>query len=185
MKSVPNWISYLHNFFCIFSQLLAICFELFSSGSVFNSENHCCGIPSVSLSLSTLGPLVSKPFPRRAMSRGSAATCPRPCLKGVVPTASCACSSHAAPTARPLASPHASPRQPCPKPPPLCFRPRVSKRALASSLAERATVFSPLWPSCSPPSRHHVLWLPATSPSLFPCRSLPPSNRRTSTSPPR
>jgi hypothetical protein len=39
MKSVPNSISYLHIFSRNFSQLLAICFELFSSRSVFNSEN--------------------------------------------------------------------------------------------------------------------------------------------------
>jgi hypothetical protein len=36
MKSVPNLISYLHDFFQNFSQSLAICFELFSFGVVFN-----------------------------------------------------------------------------------------------------------------------------------------------------
>jgi hypothetical protein len=35
MKSVTNLISYLHKFFWNFSQLLAIYFELFSSGSKF------------------------------------------------------------------------------------------------------------------------------------------------------
>jgi hypothetical protein len=35
MKGVPNLISYLHNFFWNFSQLLDIYFELFSSGSKF------------------------------------------------------------------------------------------------------------------------------------------------------
>jgi hypothetical protein len=39
MKSVPNLISYLHEFFGIFSQFLAIYFELFSSGVIFNLEN--------------------------------------------------------------------------------------------------------------------------------------------------
>jgi hypothetical protein len=35
-----------------------------------------------------------------------------------------------------------------------------------------APPFSPLWLPCSPPSRCHVLRLPAASPSLFLCRSL-------------
>jgi hypothetical protein len=39
MKSVPNLIFYLHEFFWNFSQFLAIYFELFSSGVNFNSEN--------------------------------------------------------------------------------------------------------------------------------------------------
>jgi hypothetical protein len=52
MKSVPNWISYPHEVSWNFSQLLPNCFELFSSGSIFNSKNHCCGVPPVSLSLS-------------------------------------------------------------------------------------------------------------------------------------
>jgi hypothetical protein len=38
MKSVPNLISYLHEFFQNFSQSLAICFELFSFRVIFNSE---------------------------------------------------------------------------------------------------------------------------------------------------
>jgi hypothetical protein len=38
MKSVPNLISYLHEFFQNFSQSLDICFELFSFGVIFNSE---------------------------------------------------------------------------------------------------------------------------------------------------
>jgi hypothetical protein len=38
MKSVPNLISYLHEFLQNFSQFLAICFELFSFGVIFNSE---------------------------------------------------------------------------------------------------------------------------------------------------
>jgi hypothetical protein len=38
MKSVPNLISYLHEFFQNFSQSLTIYFELFSSGVNFNSE---------------------------------------------------------------------------------------------------------------------------------------------------
>jgi hypothetical protein len=61
MKSVPNWIFYLHEFFYNFSQLLAICFELFSSGIIFNSKNRCHGVTPVSLSLSASGPLISVP----------------------------------------------------------------------------------------------------------------------------
>jgi hypothetical protein len=38
MKSVPNLISYLHEFFQNFSQYLAICFELFSFSVIFNLE---------------------------------------------------------------------------------------------------------------------------------------------------
>jgi hypothetical protein len=38
MKSVPNLISYHHEFFQNFSQFLAICFEIFSFGEIFNSE---------------------------------------------------------------------------------------------------------------------------------------------------
>jgi hypothetical protein len=38
-KSVPNFISYLHEWFRNFSQFLAIFYELFSSGVIyFNSE---------------------------------------------------------------------------------------------------------------------------------------------------
>jgi hypothetical protein len=55
MKSVPNLISYLHDFFSNFSQFLAIYFELFSYESKFNSE-----IADMS------GPHVSRRFPRRA-----------------------------------------------------------------------------------------------------------------------
>jgi hypothetical protein len=61
MKSVPNWIFYIHEFFCNFSQLRAICFELFSSGSIFNSKNRCHRVTPVSLSLSASSPLISVP----------------------------------------------------------------------------------------------------------------------------
>jgi hypothetical protein len=39
MKSVPNLILYLHEFFLNFSQFIAIYFKLFSSMVIFNSEN--------------------------------------------------------------------------------------------------------------------------------------------------
>jgi hypothetical protein len=47
MKSVPNLIFYLHEFFWKFSQFLAIYFELFSSGVIFNSENTDEWVPPV------------------------------------------------------------------------------------------------------------------------------------------
>jgi hypothetical protein len=59
MKSVPNLISYLHKFFQNFSQFLAICFELFSFGVIFNSKITHERAP---------------PVRRRAPHRGRAAT---------------------------------------------------------------------------------------------------------------
>jgi hypothetical protein len=47
MKSVPNLIFYPHDFFWNFSQFLAIYFELFSSGVIFNSENADEWVPPV------------------------------------------------------------------------------------------------------------------------------------------
>jgi hypothetical protein len=40
MKSVPNSISNLHDFFWNFSHFLAIYFDLFSFRGVFNTEKH-------------------------------------------------------------------------------------------------------------------------------------------------
>jgi hypothetical protein len=48
MKSVPNLISYQHKCFWNFSQFLALYFELFSSGSKFNSEKADESGPPVS-----------------------------------------------------------------------------------------------------------------------------------------
>jgi hypothetical protein len=47
MKSVPNLIFYLHEFVRNFSQFLAIYFELFSSGVIFNSKNTDEWVPPV------------------------------------------------------------------------------------------------------------------------------------------
>jgi hypothetical protein len=80
MKSVRNLISYLHKIFWKFFQFLAICSELFLSGSKFNSEIT-----------DMRGPPVSRRFLRRARlsarRRRMAATLPRraahvPCHKG-------------------------------------------------------------------------------------------------------
>jgi hypothetical protein len=85
IKSVSNLISYLHNFFWIFSHFIAIYFELFSSRSKFNSEIA-----------DMRGPPVSRRFPHRAClsarRRRVAATlacraAPLACLKGAVGTA--------------------------------------------------------------------------------------------------
>jgi hypothetical protein len=46
-KSVPNLISYLHEFFRNCSQFLAIYFELFPSGVNFNSENADDWVPPI------------------------------------------------------------------------------------------------------------------------------------------
>jgi hypothetical protein len=46
-SSVPNLISYLHDFLWNFSQFLAIYFKLFSSGGIFNSENVDEWVPPV------------------------------------------------------------------------------------------------------------------------------------------
>jgi hypothetical protein len=43
MKSVQNLIFNLHDFFQNFSHFLAICFELFSFGMIFNSETTDSG----------------------------------------------------------------------------------------------------------------------------------------------
>jgi hypothetical protein len=47
MKSVPNLIFYLNEFFWNFSQFLAIYFELFLSEMIFNSENADEWVPPV------------------------------------------------------------------------------------------------------------------------------------------
>jgi hypothetical protein len=47
MKSVPNLISYLHKLFWNLSPFVAIYFELFSSGVIFNSENADEWVPPV------------------------------------------------------------------------------------------------------------------------------------------
>jgi hypothetical protein len=131
MKSVPNLISYLHGFFWNFSQFLAIYFELFLSGSKFNSKNA-----------NEWGPLVSRHFRTgSACQRAVTAWLPRACaaplarLKGAIgtmrrcldshPDRAARCPSRAAPSPR-LARAH-----------PDCAVVRVRSR---STLSEHATV---------------------------------------------
>jgi hypothetical protein len=139
MKSVPNLISYFHDFFWNFSHFLAIYFELFSSGSKFNSENA-----------DEWGPPVSRRFLRRARPsahrRHVAATRPRRSrtlwpLSGPragVPTATSRSRlTSCAPTApSPTASPHARAAV-------VRSRPRVSERADAAIYTVRAPVSAP------------------------------------------
>jgi hypothetical protein len=95
MKSVPNLIFYLHEFFWIFSQFLAIYFELFSSGVIFNSKIA-----------DEWAPPVRRRAPRRArvaMRRCHVAAtrrAARACLKAAVGTARRA-SRQSRPRARP------------------------------------------------------------------------------------
>jgi hypothetical protein len=77
MKSVPNLISYLHEFSWNFSQFLAVCFELLSLRSVFILEIADVWDPPVSLPLSAPGPPVCAPSPHGCHA-------PTPCLKGTV-----------------------------------------------------------------------------------------------------
>jgi hypothetical protein len=67
MKSVPEWIFYLHEFSWNFSQHLAISFELFSFRNVFNSGIICHWVPPLSLALSAPGLLISTPSPHGAL----------------------------------------------------------------------------------------------------------------------
>jgi hypothetical protein len=101
MKSVPNLISYLHEFLWNFSQFLSIYYELFSSGSKFNSKNT-----------DEWGPPVSRRFPRQARLSAHhhhvSAMLPRhaaplACLKCAVGTARRCPDSHL--TAPPLSEP--------------------------------------------------------------------------------
>jgi hypothetical protein len=56
MKSVPNLISYLHEFSWNFSQFLAICFELFSSRGNFYFEKSLTRGTHLSEAVSLAGP---------------------------------------------------------------------------------------------------------------------------------
>jgi hypothetical protein len=108
MKIVPNLISYRHEFLWNFSQFLAIYFELFSSGSKFNSEIA-----------DMRGPPVSRRSPRQARlsarRRHVAAMRPRRAIKAptdsAVPTAPFRCPS------RVVASPRLASRAPVPTTP--------------------------------------------------------------------
>jgi hypothetical protein len=122
MKSVPNLISYLHEFYWNFSQFIAIRFELLSSGVNFYFRKSLTRGTHLSASLS----------PRRARSSACrlrvAATRPRPCRAiKVLPTAWSEpphpdsavrrrCRAADATLASPLACPSRPRRLPWPKP---------------------------------------------------------------------
>jgi hypothetical protein len=133
MKSVPNFISYLHKFFWNFSQFLAIYFELFLSGSKFNLEIA-----------DMRGPPVSRRFLRwarlSARHHRVAATRPRHAIKAptgnAVLTLPLRCPSHT------VASPRARP----------CRPRRLPCRKMTTLLSKRATAaVRPPPPSRTPP----------------------------------
>jgi hypothetical protein len=151
MKSVPNLISYHHEFFWNFSQFLAIYFELFSSGSKFNSENT-----------DEWGPPVSRRFPRRVLLSAcrhrvaamhlrrsrtlSALSGPHAGIPTAVPTAPPLSEPH-----RRLTSPHACSSQPRRRP---CLKLTDAIRArhrhcpATSAVASSSTVSGARAPSC-------------------------------------
>jgi hypothetical protein len=145
MKSVPNLIFYLHEFFWIFSQFLAIYFELFSSGVIFKFEN-----------LSRVGPTCQTP---RAVAAWLPRAVPLARLKLAVETA-----RRASRQPRPLADSLAlrrRPQQPCPLAP--SSRPPRSEATDAGPSPCRLTARPS--PSCraavpAPVSRH----VPRSSP---------------------
>jgi hypothetical protein len=126
-KSVSNCILYLHEFSRDFSQLLAISFELFSFGIVFNSGIICRGVPPVSLVLSVPGPLVSTPSPR-----GATRPCPR--LKGRRPNRD---DPNAAATSRCLTR-HPDSVGPKPTAPPPLGKPRATAATRARRRPHRS-----------------------------------------------
>jgi hypothetical protein len=146
IKSVPNLISYLQEFFWNFSQFLAIYFELFSSRSKFNSEIA-----------DMRGPPVSRRFPRRAYlsARCCRMAVTRPCratllarLKGAVGTTRRASRQPSQPS---LAPPARQPRPSHHRPPhasPLVLSPRQRAsrppRSEAADARVRRRAASPL-----------------------------------------
>jgi hypothetical protein len=122
MKSVPNLISYLHEFYWNFSQFIAICFELLSSGVNFYFRKSLTRGTHLSAYLS----------PRRAHSSAChlrvAAMRPHPCRAiKALPTAWSEpphpdsavrrrCRAADAALASPRARPSRPHRLPCPKP---------------------------------------------------------------------
>jgi hypothetical protein len=115
MKSVPNFISYLHEFFQNFSHFLAICFELFSFRMIFKSE-ITDSRPHLSDAARRAGPArqpaVAAWLPRaarlartlRPMSGQRAARPDSPAL-APAPTAPRLARAVVAPTASPIVSP--------------------------------------------------------------------------------
>jgi hypothetical protein len=136
IKSVPNLISYLHDFFQNLSQSLAICFELFSFGDIFNSEIADERDPPVRRRAPRAGPHGSAPLPRGCHTprrrrglkplSGQRAARPdsRPC-------------SRRPPSDSVAPRPTASPIAPSPGPPP-CHPDRRRAAATASLTARRA-----------------------------------------------
>jgi hypothetical protein len=130
MKSVPNLISYLHEFFQNFSQSPAIYFELISFGVIFNSEITDERAPPVRR---------RAPCRRRGLKPLSGLCAARP--DSSPRPRRCRLNSALALAARPTASP----RSPRPRRRPVRSRPSLSERhgcrcPAASAVASTTTV---------------------------------------------
>jgi hypothetical protein len=123
MKSVPNLISYFHDFFRNFSQFLAIYFELFSSGVnfLFWKTTDAWG-PAVSGSVAPHRALISCWGRRRPNAPGGLKAAPTAPFGHPLSERTAVSPSRAAARARrpmPLSDRAASPHRPdrhCPKP---------------------------------------------------------------------
>jgi hypothetical protein len=124
MKSVPNLMSYLQKFSWNFSQFLAICFELFSSGANFYFRKSLTRGTQLSAAASRAGP---------ACQRAVSAWLPRVrATLHALRTADCRCSK---------------PR------PAVCSQLRVSQRATPPLPTGRSYRLRAGVPRRSPPSR--------------------------------
>jgi hypothetical protein len=150
-KSVPNLISYLHEFFQNFSQSLAICFELFSFGEFVYSEIADSG-PNLSAAARCLDRVAR---PDSCLDRVTPARQPprSPCRRRQRP-----------PRPRPDRLAHASVRR---RHAPLSERVRARRRCRA---AARAPPPSVLFHRCSRAAAR------APPPSVLPRRQPPPTS---------
>jgi hypothetical protein len=80
MKTIPNSISYLHNFFWNFSQFLAIYFERFSSGVILIRKTLTSGSHMSDAAIRT------RPTWQRAVKAWLPHAAPRPCIKCTIGT---------------------------------------------------------------------------------------------------
>jgi hypothetical protein len=136
MKSVQNLIFYLHKIFWIFSQFLAICFELFSFGMIFNSEIA-----------DERAPPVRRRAPRRARAaarRCHVAAMRRAVARGLKPLSGQRAARPDSPASRPPpdrpTAPACSPRHSCCGPKPCRPNRRPGRLTAHSSPSRRAAV---------------------------------------------
>jgi hypothetical protein len=164
IKSIPNLISYLHEFFWNFSQFLAIYFELFSSGGIFNSENADEWVPPVRRRCPRRALFFSAPLPR-----GCHASCRSRTLNALsgprvgVPTG---CPNR-------LTSPRPVPTAPPPLSEAMPLSVSEARRCSAVSAVARF-IHSERRPS-PPLAVFHPWSIKLTSPSLLPVAGPPPA----------